>query len=719
MAEHDWDDDRLAALRQLADQYGIATDFWDFQGTHRFVSTDTIIKVLLALGVEIEQSMSADRIYQMIESAKLRQWRQVLPPTTVIREGQESHLIVHVPDGQKVWVHLVLEDGSRWDLSQADIYVPPQEVDGVLTGRATFILPSHLPLGYHTAVSEHEDGKRHEAHLFVVPNTLHPKAFEHGRLWGVAAQLYSVLSQWGWGFGDAADLADLGTVCAEQGADFLLINPLHAAEPVAPVSDSPYLPVTRRFVNPQYIRPEWITEVAALTESQIHKLRKLAKSARKDMMKRDSLIHRDRSWTLKMEGLQLIYEAPRTYARQQAFERYRNECGQSLEDFALWCAIEEAKTTRELVGVSYRHDENVEEIAEELKDRVEFFVWLQWIIDEQLAQAQELSCAAGMKMGIMHDLAVGVHPSGSEKWSHPEYFAPGMQVGAPPDMYNQQGQNWSQPPWNPRMLEQTGYRPLREMLQAVLSHAGGVRIDHILGLFRLWWIPQDAAAADGTYVYYNHEAMVGILLLEAHRAGVVVVGEDLGTVEPWVLEYLSSRGILGTSIFWFERCQDGSLAYPDQYRRNALSTINTHDLPPTSGYLEGVHTDLRYELGLLVEDVEKVRAEDAQELHDMRQRMHELGILDREAEASSQEIIAALYEYVARTPSLLTAVSLVDVVGERRAQNQPGTFREYPNWCVPLGDCSGAAVRAEELPTHEGFLRIMGLMREAMNKYQA
>ncbi|AOZ72398.1 4-alpha-glucanotransferase [Boudabousia tangfeifanii] len=698
MPAQPWGEEATYLLRQLADKYGVSTHFWDYHGNYQGVSDQTIIAVLTALGITLPAEPTIAELEKLLKDAELRAWRQVLPPTTVIRHGEPSRLAIHVPHGTRVWAHLDLEEGGRWELSQADVFVEPQEIDGQLIGRATFDLPSNLPLGYHTLVSDHEDGSWHKAHLFVVPSQIDPQGLVgHQRRWGVAAQLYSVMSKGSWGIGDASDLADLASWTANQGADFLLINPLHAAEPVPPVSNSPYLPVTRRWINPQYIRPELIEESISLAKSDFRLLSDLAAQASSEIAAGITEIDRDRSWDLKLQALEKIFALPRTYAREASFQRFCQLGGEDLEKFATWSALYEQARATGATGPLPTWEELSNEAIRQLAPRVTFFKWLQWVMDEQLDRAQEMSREAGMSIGIIHDLAVGVHPFGADLWSHPQNFASGMAVGAPPDMYNQHGQNWSQPPWSPTALEANGYEPFRKMLAKVMAHAGGVRIDHILGLFRLWWIPSGMSPSEGTYVKYDHEAMLGILLLEAARAQVLVIGEDLGTVEPWVRDYLAARGVLGTSVFWFERDHTGDFLYPDQYRKNVLATLNTHDLPPTAGYLEGVHTLLREKLGLLAEDVKTVLAEDAKEINLMRQKLAELGILPDGQQVSNAEMIDRLNEFMARTPSLLTAMSLVDAVGEKRPQNQPGTFMEYPNWCVPLGDEQGQTIFLEKM----------------------
>jgi 4-alpha-glucanotransferase len=332
----------------------------------------------------------------------------------------------------------------------------------------------------------------------------------------------------------------------------------------------------------------------------------------------------------------------------------------------------------------------------ELADDIDFFCWLQWVLDDQLATAAAAARDAGMAIGVMHDLAVGVHPEGADAWALQDVFASGVTVGAPADEFNQLGQDWSQPPWDPRRLELTAYLPWRNTLRTVLRHAGGLRIDHVMGLFRLWFVPNGRPASEGTYVRYDHDALVGILALEAHRAGVVVVGEDLGTVEPWVREYLAARNIFGTSLLWFEREEDGSPKRPDRWRELALATVATHDLPPTAGYLTGEHVELRDRLGLLTRPVEEERAEAKAGIDDWVELLRELDLLDDDD--SPERIIDALHTYLTRTPSRLLGVQLVDAVGERRTQNQPGTFNEYPNWRVQLADAQGHPVLVDDLP---------------------
>lgn len=700
-------------LVRLADAYGVASEYWGYDGEKRTVEDSTVVKVLEAMGVGDVTDENAE--YE-IWKRNNRDWYSVLPEFTVARDDRSTPLRVHVPDGYGVEVKILFEKGGETALQQIEDNTPAREIEGRLIGQAAFLIPAGMPLGYHrlfAAVTDF-DGRTEEFYtcLALVPNRI-DAAYRGPRAWGMMAQLYSVRSRDSWGIGDLNDLSEMGSVFGDFGADFLLINPLHAAEPVGKMTPSPYLPVTRRFFNPIYIRPENIRETAYLSGPQ-RSLVVWAGEKVKELSTQNTLIDRDAVWDAKREALDVIYQAGRSEARQRAFERFRETEGEGLENFALWCAINEAHGGKVPARLRDLHSPAVNRERSKLAGRIDFWAWLQWILDEQLAEAQKTALASGMRYGICHDLAVGVHPNGSDTWSNPDAFAKGIGVGAPPDMYNQQGQDWSQPPMQPVMLPALGYAPLRDMARTVLRHAGMLRVDHVMGLFRLWWIPTGNTPDRGTYVKFDHEAMVGILLLEAARVGAILIGEDLGTIEPWVGEYLKERGILGTSIFWFEKNEDGTPKYADKYRDNVLATVDTHDLPPAAGYLAGEHVDLRARLGLLVEDEAKVRREAETEREQVLARLKEYGLLGEDA--SEREIIEALHAYIAQTPARLLGVSLVDAVGERRAQNQPGTDTEYPNWKVPLADGTEKIVLVEDLPKHPRVVSLMHSFSAALNR---
>ena len=602
------DDRPTLTLAALAESCGVATAYWSFFGEHVEVPATTLRAVLSAMGIDARtDAETRDALAAVAE----RSWTELLPASLVVAAGS-GELLAHVVDGHDISLGIELEDGSRRDLPIPEQAPDPGAVTGGTMWRLRVPVPGDLPLGWHTV---HATERRHGSAdptrtaacvLVVTPPRLDPppaRPGNGGRAWGLMAQLYSVRSRESWGIGDFADLGDLAAVAGARGADFLLVNPVHAAEVTSPIEPSPYLPATRRFLAPLYVRPEDIRETAYLSperRAEISHARSRVAASNTDAAR----IDRDAAWAAKLEALEAVFAAPRSSARQAALDAYVAREGQPLVDFALWCALEEhfaatlgdgAERPSEASDIS---SPLVARLREELDDRVAFHVWLQWVADEQLADAQAAAKASGMRIGIMHDLAVGVHSHGADAWSLRTMYANGITVGAPPDMYNQQGQDWNQPPWLPNELARAGYAPLRDMIRTLLRNAGALRIDHVIGFFRLWWIPAGLGPAAGTYVRYDHDAMIGVLALEASRAGAVVIGEDLGNVEPWVRDYLSARGILGTSVLWFEY-EDGGLKPPEHYRRALLATVNTHDLPPTAGYLAGEHVDLRARLGLL------------------------------------------------------------------------------------------------------------------------
>ncbi len=706
--------DTPQSLGELARRYGVATEYQDWTGKHVDVPETTLVAVLAALGVAA--GTEDDRSAALARHDR-EHWTRALPPTIVARVDSEASFWVHVTHGEPVGLWIRLEDGSvRAGLRQLENHTPPYDLGDRLVGEATFELPADLPLGYHRLYLQ-AGSSESSAPLIVVPAKLEPPPrLGNKRTWGLAVQLYSVQSKRSWGTGDLTDLTDLAVWSgANHGAGYILVNPMHAAAPVAPMEHSPYLPTSRRYVNPLYLRPDAIPEFAEVRQrSRIRRRRlELQEDAR-----RADLIDRDAAWKAKRDVLMSVYRVERPAGRQLAYEAYRTREGRSLDDFAVWCALAERHgpdwhrwpkkftrpTNSAVAGFAAKHAETVD-----------FHRWLQWQLDDQLAIAQSTAMRAGMELGIMGDLAVGVDPNGADAWAMQDVLALGVTAGAPPDEFNQLGQDWSQPPWRPDQLVSKGYEPFRSMVNAILRHASGVRVDHIIGLFRLWWIPRGAPPTEGTYVRYDHEAMIGILALEAHRAEAVVVGEDLGTVEPWVRDYLARRGLLGTSILWFEldRDGDGGPLQAQRWRESCLSSVTTHDLPPTAGYLAGEHVRLRAELNLLTRPVQDELADDRAEQSAWVRELRRADLLGEKP--GVDETVLALYRYLGRTPSRLLGLSLADAVGEMRTQNQPGTTNEYPNWRIPLGGPDGRRLLLEEVFADPRAAALCEALRSAVN----
>jgi 4-alpha-glucanotransferase len=545
-----------------------------------------------------------------------------------------------------------------------------------------------------------------------------------GRVWGFTVQLYSLRSRGSWGHGDLRDLAELATWSARDlGAGFVLCSPLHAAEPAPPVSASPYMPMSRRFTSPLYLRIEDIPEYRMLPAGDRERITRLARPLR-DANHTADLIDRDAVWAAKRAALEIIWAGPEDPGRRAGCERFRMSQGRALEDWATWCALAEQHGPDWRAWPARLRDPRSAAVTAErarLAGRVGFHAWLQWLAAGQRAAAQQAARAAGMRIGIIHDLAVGAHPGGADAWAGQDVFAQGVTVGAPPDEFSPLGQDWALPPWHPGRLAGLGYRPLAGLVDATLGDAGGIRADHVMGLFRLWWVPAGMTPDQGSYVRYPHQAMTGVLAGRAARHGAVAVGEDLGTVEPWVRRYLSGRGVLGTSMLWFERSADGMPLPPGRWRRGCLATVGTHDVPPAAAFVTGEHVPLRARLGLLGRPEEEERASAAAAITAWREALVRQGLLAGPGLAGTgqagpglagpAEFTAALYGYLARTPALLIGVSLADATGERRPQNLPGTSTEYPNWQIPLAGADGVPVLAEDLQSHPGVLAVAAAVR--------
>jgi 4-alpha-glucanotransferase len=362
---------------------------------------------------------------------------------------------------------------------------------------------------------------------------------------------------------------------------------------------------------------------------------------------------------------------------------YRVEPTGETDDFAVYSALAERHGADWRTWPAGLRDPQGPEVAAaraELADRVAFHAWLQQLCRAQLAAVRQRVRDAGMAVGVVHDLPVGAHPGGADTWALRDVFASAVRVGAPPDAFSQQGQDWNLPPWRPDRLAECGYAPFRDVIRGVLAHADGIRVDHVAGLWRLWWIPPGNPPSRGTYVRYDAAAMLGVLALEAHRANAVVVGEDLGTVEPEVTETLHERGMLSSAVLWFQRDYDEPdhpFVPPRKWATNAMASISTHDLPTVAGWLTAEHVRLRADLGLLTRPVDDEYAE----AHADRDA---LLALVRQEDIPTDDLVVALHALLASASSRLVLTSPLDVLGVVRQPNLPGTVDEYPNWRIRM-----------------------------------
>lgn len=490
------------------------------------------------------------------------------------------------------------------------------------------------------------------------------------RCWGWQVQLYALHSARSWGIGDFADLRDLAVWAAGEGAGLVLVNPLHAVAPAHPIEPSPYSPTSRRFLD-----------VLALCVPELPEYGRAGDALRREIdalrPEPSVLVDRDAVWRAKAAACALLQ--PGEFAVEDG----------DLGDFALYCALAEelGKDWHDWPAeLRERRPEALDEARRRLRRRVHFHAWLQTRAEEQAAAAHAAARDAGMAVGIVHDLAVGVDPAGADAWLLQDVLAAGVTVGAPPDSFNQRGQDWALPPWRPGALARAGYRPLRDTITALLRRGGGIRIDHVMGLFRLWWIPDGVEPGQGAYVSYDAEAMLDVVCDAAATRRAVVVGEDLGTVEPAVHQALSARRVLGSAVLWFEREGDDPLGPPKPvgaWRADAMASVSTHDLPTAVGFLTGEHVRVRDELGLLGRPVAEEQARHDQERAALLDALVAEGVL-RSADAAVDDVVLAMHAYLGRTPSRIVLASPYDVVGETRQPNLPGTTDAYPNWRIPL-----------------------------------
>ena len=703
-------------LARLAAQYGVAAAYQNWADERVQVADETVVQVLGLLGVDASGDAEVERA---LAAAEVAPWRRLVDPTVVVRQGAPASLGVRAPAGVRPVVRVVLEDGSVAPAPEAGEPEEERDVDGtrrVLTPHRL----ADLPLGWHRV--EVTAGEETGSGVLVVapPRVELPASLE--RAWGWMTQLYSVRSSGDWGLGDYADLAELVRWSGGLGAGVLLVNPLHAPAPLVPVEPSPYSPSSRRFRSPVYLRvtatPEYTAADAGLR-------------ARVDALRPDTpadRIDRDVVWAAVAQALELLYPGSRAPERERALAAYQQEQGPGLTDFATWCALAERH------GVPW-HDwpeqlrnpqsEAVAEARAELSDRVRFYCWLQLLCDEQLAAAAAAARETGMPVGVVHDLAVGVDAGGADAWALQADLALGVTVGAPPDSFNQKGQDWGLPPWRPDRLPETGYAPFRDMVRSVLRHAGGIRVDHVMGLSRLWWVPPGCSAAEGTYVSYDLDAMLGVIALEATRAGAVVVGEDLGTVEPAVTEGLADNGVLGSAVLWFEREADGTTPLPPgQWRELAMASVTTHDLPTAAGFLTSEHVRVRSELGQLGRPVEEEQASADRERAALLALARSEGVLGDDtgdAEADLEAQVLALHALLVRSPSRLVLAALGDALRDRRQPNLPGTTDEYPNWRLPVArpprvqDGEPEPVSFEELRVDPAVTRLAKLLTDGVS----
>jgi len=688
-----------ADLDRLCETYCIATRYEDFWQHEHFAPDTTKRALLTAMGVCGVAG----------EAAPLRTTEALLPPL-IFRLGGlppafDLALAAPARHDQLRW-QLALESGGR--CSGTCTTAPPASAPSTANpARVRLIcsgLPDALPIGYHRLTIT--DADQSATVIADLPMIVCPPrcadfgaAVEASRLFGPAIQLYALRSRRNWGIGDFTDLAALMRMAARQGASFVGVNPLHELFLDRPAQASPYSPSSRLAVNPLYLDVEAVEDFGE-SDAARARVASPAFQARLAALRELQLVDYAGVAAAKHETLTLLFEHFRREHlepmsdRGRAFRAFAEAEHPRVYDAALFDAMQAHLTRAGTAAWGWpawpepcrdRESDAVREFARAHGNDVDFHLYLQWQADLQLAHVAHAAREARMPIGLYRDLAVGANPGGAETWHEPRRFAMAAHIGAPPDEFNQKGQDWGLPPWIPRLLPEGSYGPWVALLRANMRHAGGLRIDHVMGLLRLFWIPEGMAPAEGTYVHYPIDELLAILALESVRNACIVVGEDLGTVPKTVREDLKSAGVHSYRVLYFERGSDEEFLPPAAYPARALVTVSTHDLPTLHGFWRA--TDLAARDALNQFPSAELRARQyADRATDRLRLMRALareGLLPSPAvtDPLSFEHVLAVHTYVARTPCALMTVQLEDVFGEPEQVNLPATVGDdYPNW---------------------------------------
>jgi len=674
--------DARASLERLAAHYGIAAGFHDIWGKPHAAADATLQALLAEFGVDALAAQALDAAEHV-----------PLPPVAAIaaQSGQWSITLGIAGGAQRLRWILIEESGSRHE-GEAQCAPPSFRLE----------LPLSLPAGYHRLSVAGLPGET--LVIAAPPRCYRPPALaDGGRVWGPAVQLYALRSERNWGIGDFGDLAKLVELAAERGAGIIGLNPLHALFPHNPAHASPYSPSSRLQLNVLYLDVEAIEEFRECEAAQ-RRVRSAEFQARLGQLREVPLVDYPAVAAAKFEILELLYAHFRKHhlgkadGRGAAFRAFQEKSGRALRLHATYEALQAhfhaqaAQTWGWPVWPeAYRNHDSAEvaRFAEERLERIEYYEYLQWQAEHQLAQVSERCRARGLAVGLYLDLAVSVDRAGSDTWTQQECYALGASVGAPPDEFNPNGQNWGLPPLRPDRLRAQGYRLFIEMLRENMRDAGALRIDHVMGLMRLFWIPPGKTAADGTYVDYALDEMMAIVALESERQRCMVIGEDLGTVADEMRAVLARYEVLSYRLLYFERGEGGVFKPSAEYPRDALVAVSTHDLATLAGWWIGRDLRLRLELSLFPNQgvYEKQLIDRAQERVRLMLALQHAGLLPPDLSpdvTGSQTLTPALAEavhaFVAAAPSRVMMVQLEDVIGATEQVNMPGTTEEHPNW---------------------------------------
>ncbi len=701
--------DGRSDLKHLCEHVGIAAEYTDIWGGTHDTSDATRLALLRAMGVIADES----GVVAALEERERRTWQRGLPAVVVCSEDAPTYrweICYDEPAATRAlhWT-LVLETGeTRSGETRASELkgIAHNKIGDVRYTKAVFEWLERLPAGYHRFSLEGlQAGTTAVMTLIITPARcfLPPPLGEGGRVWGPALQLYAVRSGHNWGIGDFTDLKNALEIAARAGAGIVGLNPLHALFPHNPGHISPYSPSSRVYLNPLYLDVEAVPEFA-----ECEGARKLIAEpqfqARLRALRSAELVDYPGLAEAKLGALRAVYRHFRERhqlagtPRGVAFARYLSEGGEPLLHFALYHALQESFHAQDadvwgwpVWPEPYRNPaaRAVREFLDANRERVEFYAWLQWLAEEQLAACGQRSLELGLTVGLYQDLAVSVDRAGAEAWAWQELYAESVSIGAPPDEFNLHGQDWGLPPMIPERLAGSGYAPFIATLRANMKHSGALRIDHVMGLLRLYWVPPGATPKDGAYVRYPLQDLLGILALESHRNRCMVIGEDLGTLPDGLAETLQAAGVLSYRLLLFEKETDGSFKAPAAYPDQALAAASTHDLPTLKSFWLGHDLDLRAQLNLYPsEELRTQQAVDRGQDHTRllvaleREKLLPAGMTIHSVSAPEMtpEFALAIHTYLARSRAQLMLVQMEDVFSQLEQVNLPATTDQYPNW---------------------------------------
>jgi 4-alpha-glucanotransferase len=696
---------RASVLDRLARLYGIGDPYRDFRGELREVARGSRLAILAALGVETSDERSLQTAIDAFETAR---WMRMLPPVVVATAGSQSAAPVSIPldlHASKLTWTITLESGAVHEGSVIirDLRIEERgRLDKRSFIRSLVPLPTDLPLGYHRVAITLDTGLSGEARLVVAPARCYqPTQIAAGqRVWGIAVQLYSLRSATNWGMGDFGDLRELIALAAPFGCGLIGLNPLHALMPADPSHISPYSPSSRQFLNVLYIAVEGVPEFAECEPAR-QRVAQPEFQSQLQTLRETTNVDYPGVARAKFEILRMLYEHFRAAHLQRgsdrgaAFTRYVEERGDPLRLHAVYDALD---ADFRLQGPQYwgwpswpeeyrdPTSSAVNRFARERSQEVEYFLWLQWVAEGELTAAQRLARDSGMSIGLYGDVAVGANPGGSETWSNRHLYVHAASVGAPPDPLALKGQDWGIPPQSPLELRNQEYQPFMVMIRNNMRPVAALRLDHVMTLFRLWWVPRGMISAHGAYVHYPLQDLIAILALESVRHQCAVIGEDLGTVPEEVRLAMERYELNHYKVLLFERYADGSFKPPGEYVRNSLATITTHDLPTLRGWWEAHDIALRERLSLYPSEAVRDEVRDARmrELPAMMQALQAQGLWhwqpDEELPPYSPALARAIQVYLGLSTANIAMVQIEDLIGMTDPVNVPGTDKEHANW---------------------------------------